>query len=130
MVFLRSGVAAASGYFFVQGIATLGWWALMASSSDWRRWFAFGDDGASLWTFLPADILLWCGGSLVASWAVWHRKPWAVSLTWALCGAIAASVLHAAALAVQARAGWPGVLLMVPALFLTVFFAWHSTRNA
>lgn len=130
MVFLRSGVAAASGYFFVQGVATLGWWVVMASSLEWRRWFAFGDDGASLWAFLPADILVWCVGSLAAAWAVRRRTPWAAPLVWALCGGIAASVLHAVALAVQTRAGWLGVLVMVPALVLTVFFAWHSTRDA
>jgi len=78
----------------------------------------------------PSDMLFWCAGSLAVAWGMWRRKPWAATLAWVLCGAIAVSVLHAATLAMHARAGWSGVLLMVPALILTVFFAWHSTRAA
>lgn len=118
------------GYFAIQGVATLGWWALIAWSPAWRRWFAFGDDVASLWMFFPADMLFWCGGSAAAAMGAWWQARWAPPVAWALCGAIAASVLHAATLATQARAGWPGVLLMVPALLLTLFCAWHSTRDA
>lgn len=118
------------GYFVAQAVATLAWWALMAWSPEWRRWFAFGDDGASLWAFFPTDILFWCGGSLAAAMGAWWRTRWAMPVACVLCGAIAASVLHAATLASQARAGWPGVLLMVPALALTLFFTWHSTRDA
>ena len=118
------------GYFVIQSVATLGWWALIAWSPDWRRWFAFGDDGASLWAFFPTDILFWCGGSLAAAMGAWWQTRWEMPVACILCGAIAASVLHAATLAAQARAGWPGVLLMVPALALTLFFTWHSTRTA
>lgn len=118
------------GYFVIQAVATLAWWTLIAWSPEWRRWFAFGDDGASLWTFFPSDMLLWCGGSLATAVGAWLRAPWAMPVACALCGAIAASVLHAATLAAQSRDGWPGVLLMVPALLLTLFFTWHSTRDA
>ena len=119
-----------AGYFVAQAVATLAWWALMAWSPGWRRWFAFGDDGASLWVFFPTDMLLWFGGSLVAATGFRRRAPWALPVACVVCGAIAASVLHAAMLAAQSRAGWPGVLLMLPALSLTLFFAWHSTRAA
>lgn len=102
----------------------------MAWSPAWRIWFAFGDDGASLQAFFPADMVFWCGGSVVAAVGVWRRTRWALPVACSLCGAIAASVFHAAAFAAQSRAGWPGVLLMVPALILTIFFAWYSTRDA
>jgi hypothetical protein len=126
----RRSVCPGALFFALQGVATLAWWALIAWSPAWRRWFAFGDDGASLWMFFPSDMLFWCAGSLAVAWGMWRRKPWAATLAWVLCGAIAASVLHAATLAMHARAGWSGVLLMVHALILTVFFAWNSIRDA
>ena len=78
----------------------------------------------------PTDILFWCGGSLAAAMGAWWQTRWEMPVACILCGAIAASVLHAATLAIQTRAGWPGVLLMVPALLISLFFAWHSIRAA
>ena len=125
----RRRLSATAVYFAVQAVATLAWWAVIAWSPAWRRWFAFGDDGASLWTFFPADLLCWCVGSLAAAWGDWRRSSWSRSIAWAVSGAITASVLQAATLALHTLAGLPGVLLMAPALVLTVFFTWRSTRD-
>jgi hypothetical protein len=114
-------------YFICQGVATLAWWGLIAASPVWRRRFAFGDDGASIAAFLPADIVFWCIGSLAAAWGEWRGSAWTATVRHVLCGAIGCSVAHAATLAYMASAGWPGVFLMLPAFGLTVWWTWRAS---
>ena len=125
----RQRASPSGAYFALQGIATLGWWTLVAASPAWRRWFAFGDDGASLVPFLAADLVFWCLGSLAVAWGEWRRAAWTAALRFVLCGALGGSLLHALVLAARSGAGWSGVLVMLPALVATVWFAWYSTSS-
>jgi len=122
----RRRISQRVAYFACQGVATLIWWALVGGSPAVRRWFAFGDDGTSLMPFLPADLVMWAGGSLVAAWGDWIGAAWTAPLRHVVFGAMACSVLHALALAMLSRGGWPGVLLMTPALVCTAWFTWHD----
>lgn len=115
-----------AGYFVLQALATLGWWLVITASPEWRAWFAFGDDGRSLWSFLPGDLLFWCTGSLAVGHGEWHGCRWTAGACGVLCGALACSVLHAATLATLSGAGWYGVLLMLPALGITCWLAWSA----
>jgi hypothetical protein len=119
-----------SGYFALQGAATLAWWTLLAVSPSARRWFAFGDAGDSLLPFLPADIVFWCAGSWAAAQSEWSGARWAPAVRLLLCGGLACSVLHAASLAMLAGAGWPGVVLMLPALAVTWCLTWTAPSAA
>lgn len=116
-----------AAYFVVQALATVVWWLAVCVSPEWRAWFAFGDDVRSLWSFLPGDLVFWFVGSLAVGHGEWHGNGWTSPLRWVLCGALASSVLHAAALAALSGAGWPGVLLMAPALGITVCLTWSAT---
>ncbi len=113
-----------AAYHLLQASATLGWWTAVAMSPQVRRAFAFGDDGASLWQFLPADLLFWCGGSLTVAVAAWSGRRWAGAASLVLLGAVGCSWAHSAALAWQARAGWTGVVLMAIAVVMTARSAW------
>lgn len=113
-------------YFAVQGVATAAWWAVISASPTWRTWFAFGDDGASLLPFFPADLLFWCLGSLAAAWGIWAEAAWAGAVRWLVAGAMCGSVLHAAAVACLVGAGWPGVLVMAVACVATGWFTCRS----
>lgn len=114
-------------FFVVQALATLAWWLLVAISSGWRAWFAFGDDGGSLWPFLAADLVFWFTGSLAVGHGEWHGNRWTGAARLVLCGAMACSVLHAASLAAISGAGWPGVFLMLPALAATLWLTRSAT---
>ena len=116
-------------FFTFQGVATLAWWIVIVASPAWRRRFAFGDDGGSLIPFVAADLVFWCLGSLAAAWGAWRGAAWAAAVRFVLSGALGSSLLHAAALAVRSGAGWPGVLLMLPALVTTVWLAWPCTSS-
>jgi hypothetical protein len=113
-----------AAYHLLQALATLGWWTAVATSPQVRTVFAFGDDGASLWQFLPADLLFWCGGSLAVAVAAWSGRRWAGAASWVLLGAVGCSWAHSVALAWQARAGWSGVALMAIAVAMTARSAW------
>jgi len=112
-----------AAYFLLQAVATLGWWLLIAVSPGWRAAFAFGDDGGSLRPFLAADLVFWCAGSLAVGHGEWHGNRWTGPARLLLCGAMTSSVLHAASLAIISGAGWPGVVLMLPALITTLWLA-------
>lgn len=120
---------ARAAYFAAQAIATAGWWTAVAWAPAVRRVFAFGDAGESLLPFLPADMLLWVGGSLAAAWGDWSGAAWTPALRHALCGALACSVLHAVGLAIHKGAGWPGAVLMAPALAITAWLTWQATPS-
>ncbi len=113
-----------AAYHLVQAAATLGWWTAVATSPQVRGTFAFGDDGSSLWPFLPGDLLFWCGGSLIVAATVWSGCACAGSASLVLLGAVSCSWVHAAALAWQSRAGWTGVVLMAIAVAMTARSAW------
>ena len=113
-----------AAYHLLQAFATLGWWSAVATSPQVRSTFAFGDDGASLWQFLPADLLFWCGGSLLVAAAAWSGRSWAGAASLVLWGAVGCSWVHAAALAWHSGAGWAGVVLMAIAVAMTARSAW------
>lgn len=117
----RRGWAA---YHLLQAVATVVWWTAVAASPTVRRTFAFGDDGTSLWQFLPADLVFWCGGSLVVAAAAWSGRRMAAPASLVLLGAVGSSWVHSAALAWHSRAGWAGVVLMAIAVAMTARSAW------
>jgi hypothetical protein len=127
MVGPPSGQRTRAAYFLCQTIATAAWWLVVVMSPEWRKWFAFGDDGRSLWPFLPADLVFWCAGSLALSYGEWCRASWTPALRLVVCGGLGCSVLHAAALATLCGAGWVGVLFMFVALGVTVWLTWSAT---
>lgn len=115
-----------AGYFAVQAFASLTWWLLVATNPACRRWFAFGDDGRSLLPFLPGDVLFWMVGSCIAAWGERSGAPWRGAVRHAVGGGVACSLVHAAAAAVISGTGYAGVLLMLPAVAMTVWLAWFS----
>ena len=117
-----------AAYHLLQAVATLVWWATVATSPQVRRAFAFGDDGESLWQFLPADLLFWCGGSLVVAAAAWRGWACAGAASLVLLGAVSCSWMHSVALARQSCAGWTGVVLMAIAVAMTARSAWCLSR--
>lgn len=127
MVSLPISRSVRSAYFVIQALTTLAWWMAVSMSPSWRMWFAFGDDGLSLRSFLPGDLVFWVVGSLAVGHGEWHGNAWTASLRWVLCGALACSVLQAASLAAISGSGWPGVLLMLPALVFTLRLTWSAT---
>lgn len=115
-----------AGYFAAQAGATLAWWMLIAVAPACRRWFAFGDDGRSLLPFLPGDVLFWVIGSCIAACGERSGAPWRNAVRHAVGGGMACSLVHAAGAAAIAGAGFGGVLLMLPAVALTLWLAWCS----
>lgn len=118
-----------AAYHLLQAAATLVWWTAVATSPQVRRAFAFGDDGESLWQFLPGDLLFWCGGSLAVAAAAWRGCGWEGAASLVLFGGIGSSWVHAGTLAWQARAGWTGVVLMAIAVGMTARSAWCLSRS-
>lgn len=117
-----------AAYFLVQAGATLAWWLALAAVPAWRRRFAFGDDGGSLVHFLPGDVVFWMIGSCIAAWGEWSNASWRRAARQCLAGALGCSALHAASTAAGTGAGWDGVVLMLPAVAMTWWLAWHGER--
>lgn len=119
-----------AAYFLLQAAATIVWWLLIATSSKWRLWFAFGDDSDLLWSFLPSDLVFWCLGSLAVAFGEWRNARWTHALRWVVCGAMGYTVLHCATLASMTGAGWIGVWLMLAAFCVTFWLAWSVTCSS
>lgn len=115
----------ASGYLTLQGIGTLVWWAALTLVPAWREWFtASGAPTATLWAFLPADIVLISGASLVSAWGLAFRRRWGWPILCVQAGASLYAGLYCMQLWLLDPSTWRALVLMVPVLVIPAGLAW------
>lgn len=122
---------AAAAYYLIQALAIAGWWGLLITYPESRRWFALQTDSlATLWAFWLPDLLLIGPGSFAVAVAIWRRFIYAEHLAWLVTGGVTYATLYTLALAMITDRGWLGVVLMLPATIWSGVFATGITVGA
>ena len=120
----------AGGYFLIQGLATIIWWALLLRIPDARSWFL---DPTWDWEFIrlfaPADIVAFGGASLCAGVLAIGRSRYSIHSAWLICGAALYAMLMTLTMFDQDRVTSLALMLMVFALACTVLAALLISRE-
>ncbi|MEQ1641936.1 MAG: isoprenylcysteine carboxylmethyltransferase family protein [Pyrinomonadaceae bacterium] len=115
---------AAICYFFLQGLAVVGWWVFLYLRPDSQVWFVLDPHSAvSLYSFLIGDLLLIAPGSIATAVLVKLRWRHASAFTWLVTGGIAYASFYTFAYVLQTDVGWLGLALMFPSLLWSGVFA-------
>ncbi len=121
---MASSPRRAAGYFALQGIAVLLWWAGLGLVPSIRPWFfPLGDLRAHFLVFAPADLVVLAPASLAAAGVIVRDAKHASAAAWLAAGATlyAAAATLGWAVAVDAPIASP--LLMLLAAGASVFHA-------
>jgi protein-S-isoprenylcysteine O-methyltransferase Ste14 len=114
----------ASAYYFLQGLAVIGWWIVLLSHPPAVEWFRLEEASlVSLWVFSLPDLLLVGPGSIAAALLIYQRSRYAEPTMWLVTGAIVFATLYTTAFAMNTGFGWLGVLLMIVAAIWSGVFA-------
>jgi len=114
----------AAHYYLLQGLAVIAWWILLIAYPSSRGWFQLeAHSQLSLFAFLLPDALMIAAGSLIAAYLIFSRSQFGSAATWLLTGAVSYAMLYTLAFAMMTDRGWPGVVLMMPAMLWTGLFA-------
>ncbi len=113
----------ASIYFALQGLAVIGWWALLFFVPRSRPFFYLGGSEDVLLAFWLPDLGLLAAGSLAASAFALFDSKFLTIVLWMVTGAVAYATGYCLAFALLTDSGWLGVTLMFPALIMSGNFA-------
>lgn len=126
---MRERTALARGYFALQGIAVIAWWAMLLFLPATRTAFAIrGAPPIALDAFAPGDLGLVAIGSLLV--AAFTSRAWSGTLAWVVAGAMVYAALFTIATAITGASGPLGALLMMPAAIVSVGGASVLGRSA
>lgn len=115
---------AAAAYYLIQGLVVMGWWGLLITRPDTRRWFALESSSlTTLWAFWLPDLLIIGPVSLLAAILISLRNRYATSAMWLVTGGVTYATLYTLAIVMMTDHGWPGVVLMLPATLWSGVFA-------
>lgn len=122
----------AAAYYFIQGMAVVGWWVLLITRPEFRQWFALeGGSLTTLWAFWLPDLLIIAPVSLTTALLIFRQNRFASSSSWLVTGAVTYATLYTLAIAMMTDHGWLGVVLMLPAtLWSGVFATALTVQNA
>lgn len=112
----------AGGYLALQATGVVGWWVALLVRPEWRGHFQFDSEIALLAFWLP-DLLLLAGASAIVSGLCFRRHPVAVPGIWFVAGGVSYATLYCLAGSLRTDTGWLGVVLMAPAMLVTVVLA-------
>ncbi|MCC6540141.1 MAG: hypothetical protein IT162_21515 [Bryobacterales bacterium] len=105
--------------------AAIPWWAGLALSPAFRRWFVpVTTPDSALLAFASADLLLFAGAGLFAAYGLWRQRGWAPNLLLIHTGAACYAALYMLQQSVQTGEAWPGALAMSPSLLLLPYACW------
>lgn len=114
----------AAVYFSLQGVAVLGWWAVLLAHPATRQHFVLEPNSeTSLLAFWFADLAFLGAGSFVASWLCFRDLAFSQIAAWFVTGAISYAAIYCLAFALMTDTGWLGVTFMMPAMIWSGVFA-------
>lgn len=118
-------------YFALQAMAVAGWWVLLWVRPEYRAAFTLEPASqVSLLAFGLPDLVLLAGGSAVASLASFRSSTYLMPSLWMVAGAVSYATLYCLFGSVLSDSAWLGVLLMAPAMLLSVTFAMALSSQA
>lgn len=122
-----------AGYFVLQALVGIGFWVLLALSSEVRSGFELlGSEHAVTDSFLFADVSLGIVGSLVAAGAILADKRYAPVLAAFVAGSITYATLYILAWVIFTGTGGVMLGIMVPPAMLSCFMAqqvWRASSS-
>ena len=115
---------AAALYYAVQGIGVVCWWLLLVIRPETRSYFQLEEASqTSLIAFWLPDLAFAAVGSVAAAFLVHTRSRYETAAMWLVTGAVSYAALYTFSFAMITDAGWPGVVMMVPAMIWSGVFA-------
>jgi hypothetical protein len=109
-----------------QGMGGLAWWAMLLAWPESRAWFRASDaPNVTLLAFFIADVVLYCGGSLLAAYGLMHARPWAFPVLCVHSGAAMYAALYCLTLWMFDSHMCLGAVMMAPSLIVPPLIAWY-----
>lgn len=103
-----------SFYFLLQGALGILWWILLIIFPNFRQLFAlYKSHSASIFSFFLPDVLFFCLGSLICSWAVLKNKEWSNKLINFVIGGIFYVTLFCFNHSLLENEGWISAICMI-----------------
>jgi protein-S-isoprenylcysteine O-methyltransferase Ste14 len=121
----------AGAYFLLQAAGVAAWWTLLWLRPEYRAYFQLdAASSASLLAFSLPDLTILAGGSVAASVCAARRDPRLSIALWIVAGSMSYATLYCLAGSVMTGRGWWGVVLMSPAMLVSVVLAAALTPGA
>jgi hypothetical protein len=115
----------AIAFLIIQGAGVLVWWVALLLNPAARAPFMAPDaPDSTLLAFLPADVLIYAGGSLLTAYALARNKPWAWPALCIVTGATVYAALYGLALPLASGGGWLAAAFMLPSLIIMPLLVW------
>ncbi|QEG02608.1 hypothetical protein Mal15_67290 [Stieleria maiorica] len=113
-----------SGYFALQAIGVVAWWAMLTLYPENIGWFRPKDwPDEVLLSFWLADISLIVGGSWIAAVSVWQQREWASTAVWSVTAICWYPTLFCIATSVRTGEAWIASAMMVSMAGLSLAMA-------
>lgn len=114
----------AAYYYLVQGLAVIGWWAVLIAWPESRAYFQMEPRSqTSLLAFWLPDLAFLGIGSVAAAWLCFSRSEYRQIAAWFVTGATSYAAVYCLAFAMITDYGRLGVTLMLPAMIWSGVFA-------
>ncbi len=109
----------------LQAVVVLAWWAVMFLYPEAREPFkATGAPDSTLLGYLPADLIFYVAGSLLAAYGLARRKSWGWPLLCVVAGACAYAALYNWGIVLLGGGALFAALFMTPSMVALPFFSW------
>ena len=115
----------------LQAVGVLVWWAVMLLFPEAREPFrATGAPDATLFGYLPADLIFYVGGSLLAAYGLARRETWGWPVLCVVAGACAYAALYNWGIVLLGGGALYAALFMTPSMVALPVFAWALRPGA
>jgi hypothetical protein len=109
----------------LQAAGVLVWWAVMLLYPEWREPFkATSAPDSTLFGYLPADLVFYVVGTLLAAYALARREAWGWPALCVVAGACAYAALYNWGIVLLGSGALFAALFMTPSMVMLPLFAW------
>jgi hypothetical protein len=121
----------AVAFLVLQAVGVLVWWAVMFLYPQAREPFkANGAPDSTLFGYLPADLVFFVGGALLAAYGLARREPWGWPVLCVVAGACAYAALYNWGIVLLGGGALFAALFITPSMVLLPLFAWLLRSGA
>jgi hypothetical protein len=109
----------------VQAVVVLAWWAVMLLYPAARELFkATGAPDATLLGYLPADLIFYVAGSLLAAYGLARREAWGWPVLCVVTGGVVYAALYNWGIVLFGGGALFAALFMTPSMLALPAFVW------